>query len=122
MGSDCSEMRKLTPRKKNIPANVMIKAGIFRVSMSQPMPAPKAAPITSTSGIASSGLTPRGPISMARNTPVKAMTAPTDRSMPPERMTKVMPTATIPKKALSVRILQMIRVDRKAGKLVMQNR
>jgi hypothetical protein len=31
------------------------------------------------------------PIALARNTPVKAITDPTDRSIPPLRITKVMP-------------------------------
>ncbi|MNF75848.1 hypothetical protein D3C84_579340 [compost metagenome] len=122
MGRDCSEMRKLAPRRKNMPARVMMKAGIFRVSMSQPIRAPKPAPSTSTRGMASSGLTPRSPMSLASSTPVKAMTAPTERSMPPERMTKVMPTATMPRKALSVSMLQMMRVDMKAGKEARQSR
>ena len=36
---------------------------------------------------------------------MKAITEPTDRSIPPEMITKVMPTATMPRKALSVRRL-----------------
>ena len=51
----------------------------------------------------------------ARNTPTKAITAPTDRSMPPEMTTKVMPTAAMPRKALSVSRLPATRVEKKAG-------
>ena len=98
-----------------MPARVMIKAGIFRASISSPINAPKAQPITSTSGKATSGEIPQKPIALARKTPVKAITDPTDRASPPERITKVMPTAMIPRKALSVRILQITRVEAKPG-------
>ena len=103
-----------------MPARVMIKAGIFRASISSPINAPKAQPITSTSGKATSGEIPQKPIALARKTPVKAITDPTDRSIPPERLTKVMPTAMIPRKALSVRILQITRVEAKPGNWVRQ--
>jgi len=51
----------------------------------------------------------------ARKTPVKAITDPMDRSIPPERMTKVMPTAAIPRKALSVSRFDITRVESIAG-------
>ena len=100
-----------------MPARVMIKAGIFRASISSPINAPKAQPITSTSGKATSGEIPQKPIALARKTPVKAITDPTDRSIR-RRITKVMPTAMIPRKALSVRILQITRVEAKPGNWV----
>ena len=84
------------------------------------MKAPKAQPITSTSGKAISGDIPQKPIALARKTPVKAIADPTERSMPPERITNVMPTAIMPRKALSVRILQMTRVEAKPGNWVRQ--
>ncbi len=40
---------------------------------------------------------------VASSTVVNATTAPTERSMPPVRITKVMPVATTSKKALSIR-------------------
>lgn len=98
----------------------MINAGIFRASIRSPINAPKAQPITNTSGNASSGERPKSPITFARNTPVKAITEPTERSIPPERITKVMPTAIIPRKALSVRILQITLVEAKPGNWVRQ--
>ena len=76
--------------------------------------------MTSTSGKASSGEMPQKPIALARNTPVKAITDPTERSIPPERITNVMPTAIMPKKALSVRMLQITRVEAKPGNWVRQ--
>ncbi|CKU68729.1 Uncharacterised protein [Mycobacterium tuberculosis] len=66
------------------------------------MKAPKAVPITSTSGITTPGLQPCFSTSEADTMVVNAITEPTDRSMPPERITKVMPTATTMRKALSI--------------------
>src|SRR2546428_533162 len=43
-----------------------------------------------------------------------ATIAPTDRSMPPERMTKVIPTAHRPRKALSVKRLVNTRSEKNA--------
>ena len=98
----------------------MINAGIFNASISSPIKAPNAQPIASTSGNATSGEIPQKPIAFARNTPVNAITDPTERSIPPERITNVIPTAMMPKKALSVRILQITRVEAKPGNCVRQ--
>ncbi|MEZ5722647.1 MAG: hypothetical protein R3D59_14235 [Paracoccaceae bacterium] len=51
----------------------------------------------------------------ARKTPEKAITEPTERSIPPDRMTKVIPTAVSPRKALSVRRLATTRDENIAG-------
>lgn len=83
--------------------------------MIAPMMAPKAVVMTSTIAKASSGWIEVFCRITARKTPVKAMTEPIDRSMPPEMMTKVMPTAAMPRKALSVKRLPMTRVDRMFG-------
>ena len=56
---------------------------------------------------------PSRSIDSATNTVVKPITEPTERSMPPEMMTKVMPVATTPRKALSVRRLATTRVEAK---------
>ncbi|MCY1312678.1 hypothetical protein D9M70_631210 [compost metagenome] len=66
------------------------------------MKAPKAVPMSSTSGIATAGLQPRCSTSAASTMVLSATTEPTERSMPPERITKVMPTATMIRKALSI--------------------
>ncbi|MNI45786.1 hypothetical protein D3C73_1002260 [compost metagenome] len=71
--------------------------------------------MTSAARKAVSGCTPKEPTKTATKTLVKAMTEPTERSMPPDRMTKVMPTAAMPKKALSVRRLPITRVDSMLG-------
>ncbi len=54
-------------------------------------------------------------IRVALSTVVKPITAPTERSMPPEMITKVIPTAVMPRKALSVRKLPSTRVESMAG-------
>jgi hypothetical protein len=53
---------------------------------------PNRAPVTTISTIASTGGRPAF-TSITPDTEVKATTAPTDRSMPPARITKVSPTA-----------------------------
>ena len=87
----------------------------------QPMAAPNRAATPSARAKAASGGTPQRSIATARNTLVKPITEPIERSMPPETITKVMPTATMPRKALSVRRLPTTRVDRKAGNCAAQS-
>jgi hypothetical protein len=57
--------------------------------------------MTSTTAIAAYGFQPAAS-SAAETIVVSAITAPTDRSMPPERITNVMPTATMHRNALSM--------------------
>jgi len=66
------------------------------------MNAPNAVPISSTSGMATMGFQPRCSTSAASTMVVSATTDPTERSMPPDRITNVMPTATMMRKALSI--------------------
>ncbi len=77
------------------------------------MNAPKQVPISSTTGTAAAGLQPWRSTSDANTMVVSATTAPTDRSMPPERMTKVMPTATMMRKALSISRLRNTWAEKK---------
>ena len=58
---------------------------------------------------------PQRSTASATNTVVKPITEPTERSMPPEMMTKVMPAATMPRKALSVSRLATTRVEAMFG-------
>jgi hypothetical protein len=46
---------------------------------------------------------------------VRATTEPTERSIPPERITKVIPTAAIPKNALSIKRLINTCNEKKLG-------
>ena len=87
-----------------------------------PMAAPKAVEMASTAQKAIIGLTPRLPTMTATKTLVNAITEPIDRSMPPDRITKVMPTAAMPRKALSVSRLPITRVDSMLGNCRMQAR
>jgi len=66
------------------------------------MNAPNAVPISSTSGMAAIGFQPRCSTSAASTMVVSATTEPTERSIPPDRITNVMPTATMMRKALSI--------------------
>src|SRR5665213_1425403 len=66
------------------------------------MLAPNRVAITKASAKAMRGGMPNQVIKTESNTLVKPTTAPTDKSMPPEIITNVAPTATIPRKELSV--------------------
>ena len=79
------------------------------------MAAPKAVETASAIAKASNGCMSYQLTSTEISTPVNAITAPTERSMPPDRMTKVMPTAAMPRKALSVKRLPATRVDSMFG-------
>ena len=61
---------------------------------STPMNRPIAAPVSSITGATTADGRPSR-MRLAPSIPVKAITAPTDRSIPPVRMTKVIPTARI---------------------------
>lgn len=61
---------------------------------STPMNRPITAPAAIMTGTAMNGGTPESR-SLAPRMPVKPMTAPTERSIPPLRITNVMPTARI---------------------------
>ncbi|MNT91282.1 hypothetical protein D3C72_2323500 [compost metagenome] len=69
--------------------------------------------MSSTSGMAVSGLQWWCSTRLASTMVVSATTEPTDRSMPPERITKVMPTATMIKKALSISRLRNTWAEKK---------
>ena len=68
--------------------------------MTAPMARPSVTPTSSTSAITGTGLHPAAS-SFAASTPDSATTEPTERSMPPVRITKVIPTASTMRKALS---------------------
>ncbi len=73
------------------------------------MIAPKAVPPTRTMGNTTSGCMLYLLINTLQTTPVSAITAPTDKSIPPDKITKVMPTAAIIKNALSLSKLKNTR-------------
>ena len=86
-----------------------MKSGILNVAMTQPLKAPAMRPTSNPIATASSGgsrpkSTPNRTSGCVSSTAVidaeRAAIAATERSMPPVRMTKVWPTATIATKAL----------------------
>ena len=85
----------------NMPASVTMNGASLKRWIRKPCSAPNAAPVASTSAIAAYGFQP-ALSSEATNMVVSAMTAPTDRSMPPDRITNVIPTATMHRNELSI--------------------
>ncbi len=80
------------PRAKNIIAKVAMNGWTLKYWIRMPEARPKSPPMAIIRAITSQAFHP----ALIRSTPVtevKAMTAPTDRSIPPVTMTKVSPTA-----------------------------
>ena len=57
---------------------------------------------------------PRAAIALSATTPLKTRTLPTERSMPPVMITKVIPTARTPRMAVLMTIPRMLKTVRKA--------
>ena len=74
-------------------ANVTMKAGMVVLETMIPFSAPTRVPHRIPMRIPTGTGSPTHVIMPALTHPVTAMTEPTDRSMPPKRMTKVMPHA-----------------------------
>ena len=77
--------------------------------ITQPITNPRAAPITSTASIAAGAGQP-SLSSVAHTIVVSATTEPTDRSIPPVRITNVIPTATTSRNELSMKMFSRIWV------------
>src|SRR5690606_6840147 len=73
------------------------------------MAAPNPVPSSRTNGKTARGCQLYCEINTLQITPVSAITAPTDKSIPPDKITKVMPTAAIIKNALSLSKLKNTR-------------
>jgi hypothetical protein len=82
------------------------------------MAAPKAVPNARPARMAAMGWKLWFSISVAMKIVVKARTEPTLRSMPPDRMTKVMPTAMTPTCALFMNRFTTTRMERKFVKKI----
>ena len=94
------------PRAMLIMPSVTMNDGTFQRSETKPLMKPASAPTSSmatiASGIEAQGSSPMatkparnsGTMMTAPTTVARAITDPTERSMPPMRMTKVMPTAS----------------------------
>ena len=77
-------------------ARVTIKDWILKRVVTNPLIMPASAPMLRTSATVGSVPSPARIINEAAPTAQSASTAPTDRSMPPIRMTSVMPMAMMP--------------------------
>jgi hypothetical protein len=64
---------------------------------------------------ATPGATPRPVTSVAVKMDVNPITAPTERSMPPAKITSVIPRAAMPRNALSAKRLVITRAEKKPG-------
>ena len=107
---------KQLPRRRNRPASVMMNGWISQKSMIRPWSAPNPTPNAIIIAPDARGCQP-SVSSRAMTIPTKPIIEPTDRSMPPERITKVDPIAAMMMKALSVRRSPSTCVDRKYRKL-----
>ncbi len=103
---------KQLPRRRKSPASVTMNGWISQKSMMSPCSAPKARPKTSIIPAETSGCHPRTS-RLAIATPTKPIIEPIERSMPPDRMTNVVPIAAVMMKALSARMSPRTNVDMK---------
>jgi hypothetical protein len=120
IGSDSVLISSAVPRQKKSPASVMRNAGRLKNRISAPWAVPKSVPSPRAIAIARSGCSagsvPVPFTSVAIRMLVQAMTAPTDKSIPPERMTNVTPTAATPRNALSETKFRKTRAEKKPSK------
>jgi hypothetical protein len=72
---------------------VTMKLATRKRTETKPLTQPQAAPVSMARGRAAGSGSFASTMASPRMDPEKAMTDPTDKSMPPVRMTKVMPTA-----------------------------
>ena len=86
------------PRPITIMPSVMMKGGSRPSVMPAPLTAPSATPMASPASM-TSGIGMPASSSIAETTAATATIEPTERSMPAVRMTKVMPTETMPNSA-----------------------
>ena len=85
---------KASPRARKSPASEAMNGWTSKYCTRTPMSRPIAAPPRMIAGITTAAGWPAASRS-AQRMPVKAITEPTERSMPPVTMTKVIPTARI---------------------------
>ncbi len=112
IGIDSGAMRKHRPRAKNIAARVAMNGCTSKTCTIAPTRSPMSEPTSTTSGIT----TPAGTPARSRYaavTPDSASTEPTERSMPPVRMTNVIPTASTMRNALLMNRFASTPTDRK---------
>ena len=111
-GTESRLIMKQPPRSRNSPARVTMNGWISQKSTISPCSAPNSAPKHSIIAADASGCHPTAS-RLAITTPTKPIIEPIDRSMPPERMTKVVPMAAMMMNALSARMSPRTRVEKK---------
>jgi len=81
-----------------MPASVTMKGWILKVSITRPCRKPNEAPSRRARAITAAGFTPWRSSRLAESMVVSAIIEPTERSIPPERMTNVIPMAVMTRK------------------------
>src|SRR5271163_5003769 len=94
--------------------SVTMKGGMAPLVMRKPLNAPVAAPAARQPRIPIHQGRPRSDVSIAPATPERARMDPTERSMPADEMTNVMPIASTPNTEVESRMLRMLETERKA--------
>ncbi len=107
------------PRATFIMPRVMMKDGTRQRSETSPLTSPQTMPTSTDTSTASSTATgvgiPWAVSSGPETTAHSAITEPTDRSIPPTRMTKVIPTASMVLRVISVAMLVRLSEVRNLG-------
>src|SRR5271163_469205 len=93
---------------------VTMNGGIAPLVMREPLRAPVNAPIARQPRTPTHQGRSRFDVSMAPATPESASIDPTERSMPADEMTNVMPIASTPNTEVESRIFRMFETERKA--------
>ena len=94
------------PRAKNIPASDTMKGWMSRYATRKPCTRPNASPMASASRIAVYGLPPPKSRNTAQLMLTSATTPPTEISIPPVIMTRLIPQAVMISAACAFRILK----------------
>ena len=115
-------MIRAKPCAPFIVASVAINGGNLRMVMSRPFIAPRIAPTVSPSKIPSQTLRPIAITVLPTIIPTSAIIVPTDRSIPPVMMTKVLPIAKRPITVVDIKIPpETFSQDAKTGRLIVKN-
>src|ERR1700722_19646110 len=102
------------PRATPSMPRVTMNGGIAPLVMRKPLRAPVNAPIARQPRTPTHQGRSRFDVNMAPATPESASIDPTERSMPADEMTNVMPIANTPNTEVESRMLRMLETDRKA--------
>src|SRR5271154_2268783 len=102
------------PRATPSMPSVTMKGGIAPLVMRKPLTAPVAAPAARQPRIPVHQGRSRLDVSIAPTTPDRASMEPTERSMPADEMTNVMPIASTPNTEVERSMLRMLETERKA--------